>query len=95
MNDNLKTKLGSRKFWAFAASVAMSALVLFGTDADTITKVVALVGAIGSCVVYMFAEASVDAAREKRDHKISQRNPVIQTKDGIDYHDLVLRKPNI
>lgn len=62
-----KAKLGSRKFWALATGVATSTLVLFGTDADTITKVVALVGAIGSCAVYMLAEASVDAAREKRE----------------------------
>ncbi|MBR8661114.1 MULTISPECIES: hypothetical protein [Brevibacillus] len=62
-----KAKLGSRKFWALIAGVATSALVLFGTDADTITKVVALIGAIGSCAVYMFAEASVDAARAKNE----------------------------
>lgn len=60
-----KTKLASRKFWALVAGVATSALVLFGFADDTITKVVALIGAVGSCVGYMLAEAHVDANREK------------------------------
>jgi hypothetical protein len=62
-----KTKLGSRKFWVLIAGVVTNALVLFGTDADTITKVVALIGSSGSCAVYMLAEASVDAARAKNE----------------------------
>jgi hypothetical protein len=62
-----KAKLGSRKFWVLIAGVVTNALVLFGTDADTITKVVALIGSSGSCAVYMLAEASVDAARAKNE----------------------------
>lgn len=58
-----KTKLASRKFWALVAGVATSAMVLFETDVDTATKVTALIGAIGSVVGYMFAEAYVDSKR--------------------------------
>jgi len=62
-----KAKLGSRKFWALLAGVATSALVLFGTDADTITKVAALIGAVGSVAAYIFAEASIDKERAKNE----------------------------
>ncbi|WP_028988015.1 hypothetical protein [Thermicanus aegyptius] len=63
-----KRKLGSRKFWALLAGVATSILVLFGASEDTITKVVALIGAVGSVIAYMFAEAYVDGkATEKQD----------------------------
>jgi hypothetical protein len=55
---------GCWKFLALIAGVATSGMVLFGTDADTITKVVALIGAVGSCVGYMLAEAKVDAANK-------------------------------
>jgi hypothetical protein len=55
---NWRQKLSSRKFWALIAGVATSSLVLFGTDEETITKIVALIGA--SVVGYMFAEAYID-----------------------------------
>ncbi|NGQ94992.1 hypothetical protein G3578_07310 [Brevibacillus sp. SYP-B805] len=61
-----KTKLASRKFWALLAGVATSSMVLFGTDAGTATKVVALIGSVGSCVGYMLAEAKVDAANKQK-----------------------------
>jgi len=58
-------KLTSRKFWALVAGVATSCLVLFGAGDETITKVVGVIGAVGSCVGYMLAEAKVDANRVK------------------------------
>ncbi|GAB7389283.1 hypothetical protein BSNK01_31210 [Bacillaceae bacterium] len=61
-----KKKLASRKFWALLGGFATNLLVLFGSNQDTITKVVALIGAIGSIVAYMFAEAYVDGKREQR-----------------------------
>ncbi|NOU54904.1 hypothetical protein HN020_09100 [Brevibacillus borstelensis] len=58
-----KTKLASRKFWALAAGVATSLLVAFGAGDDTVTRVVGVIGAVGSCVGYMLAEAHVDGKR--------------------------------
>lgn len=55
-----KRKLSSRKFWALVAGVATSVMVLAGAGEDTTTKVVGLIGAIGSVVAYMFAEAYTD-----------------------------------
>lgn len=61
---NWKHKLGSRKFWALIAGVAVSVLVLIGAGEDTTVKVVALITAVGSTVVYTLAEAHVDANRD-------------------------------
>jgi len=55
-----KRKLSSRKFWALLAGLATAALVLANVPEDTITRVVALIGAFGSIAVYMLAEAYVD-----------------------------------
>lgn len=60
---NWGQKLGSRKFWALLAALVTSALVLLRVNAETSTQIVALIGAFGAIVMYMFAEASVDRAR--------------------------------
>lgn len=60
---NWKQKLGSRKFWALVAGVATSVLVLAGADGDTTTKIVGVIGAVGTAVVYMLAEAHVDGKK--------------------------------
>lgn len=59
-----KQKFGSRKFWALVTGVATSIMVLVGAGEDTTVKVVGLIGAVGSTVVYMLAEAHVDANRD-------------------------------
>jgi len=62
-----KAKLASRKLWMGLSGFIASALVLFGTDADTITKVTAMITAFGSVVAYIVAEGYVDAARAKNE----------------------------
>ncbi|WP_040950524.1 hypothetical protein [Gorillibacterium massiliense] len=57
---NWKQKLGSRKFWALITSVVTSICVLVNAGDDTTTKIVGLIGAVGSAVIYMLAEAHVD-----------------------------------
>jgi len=59
-----KAKLSSRKLWLALAGFITSVLVLFGTDNDTITKVTAMITALGSVVAYVLAEGYVDAKRE-------------------------------
>lgn len=57
-------KISSRKFWSLVAGLVVAILVLMNAGDDTITKVSALVTALGSIVGYMFAEAYVDGKRE-------------------------------
>ncbi len=57
---NWKRKIGSRKFWALIAGVATSTMVLFGAGEDETTKIVGLIGAVGTAVVYMLAEGYAD-----------------------------------
>ena len=56
-----KKKVGSRKLWAAITSVAICVLVLFNVDQLTIEKVVALIGAVGTLLGYIFAEAYIDS----------------------------------
>ena len=53
-------KLSSRKFWALAAGLATSVLVLAKVPENTIAQVAAVIGAFGSVVAYMLAEGSGD-----------------------------------
>lgn len=62
MSEDLKRKLSSRKFWMAISGFASSLLVLFGTNADTITKVTAMITALGSVVAYILAEGYIDAS---------------------------------
>lgn len=64
---NWKRKLGSRKFWALAAGVATSVLVLVGAGEDTAVKITGVISAVGTVVVYILAEATVDAANKGSD----------------------------
>ncbi|NGQ95309.1 hypothetical protein G3578_09095 [Brevibacillus sp. SYP-B805] len=58
--EDLLRKLGSRKFWSLIAGVVTSISVIIGAGSDMTSKIAGLVGAIGSVVVYMIAEAYVD-----------------------------------
>jgi hypothetical protein len=60
MKINWGRKLSSRKFWALAAGLATSVLVLTKVDENTAAQVMAVIGAFGSVVTYMLAEAYVD-----------------------------------
>ncbi|WP_409175638.1 hypothetical protein [Brevibacillus fortis] len=71
MNEEFKRKLSSRKLWMALAAFITSVLVLFGMDGDTITKVAAMVMALGSVTAYTLAEGYVDGQREKKD-KVEQ-----------------------
>jgi hypothetical protein len=62
-----KRQLGSRKFWALTAGVATSVLVLYGAGEDTAVKITGMITAVGSVVVYILAEAHVDATKKESD----------------------------
>ena len=62
---NWAQKLSSRKFWAAAVALVVSVIAFTNCDQGTTEKIVALVGAIGSMVMYMLSETMVDKAREE------------------------------
>lgn len=72
MKINWKQKLASRKFWALAAGVATSILAAGGAGDDTALKVTGIIGAVGSCVVYMLAEAYTDGKATGSDDNTSE-----------------------
>lgn len=65
MKINWKQKLSSRKFWALITAILISILTFFSVGDDTIGKVSAMTGAIGSAAVYMLAEASTDKNKQE------------------------------
>ncbi|MNM22045.1 hypothetical protein D3C81_324140 [compost metagenome] len=67
MKVNWKTKLASRKFWALIAALGTSILGAAGATDDTTLKVTGIIGAVGSCVVYMLAEAYTDGKAAESD----------------------------
>lgn len=62
-NIDWAAKLGSRKFWAMVAGLAMSVCVLANADGETVKQVTALIVAFGNIAVYTLAEAAVDKSR--------------------------------
>jgi uncharacterized membrane protein len=66
---NILKKLTSRKFWAGMAGVITPILVLVKMPESDITMVTALITACGTLIAYIFAETSVDIAREENKNK--------------------------
>lgn len=62
---NWAQKLSSRKFWVAMIALVVSVVAFTNCDQGTTEKIVALVGAIGSMVMYMLSETVVDKAREE------------------------------
>lgn len=59
-----RSKLASRKFWALIAAFVTMLLTFFALPESEITQIAGIITAFGAIVVYMLAEAKVDAARE-------------------------------
>ncbi|MBQ5746628.1 MAG: hypothetical protein IIV81_01695, partial [Clostridia bacterium] len=59
-----KQKFLSRKFWAGLAGFIAPILILFKMPENDVTTVTALLTSCGSLIAYIFAETSVDMARE-------------------------------
>ncbi len=59
-------KFTSRKFWAGMAGVIAPVLVLIKMPESDIATVTALITACGTLIAYIFAETSIDVAREER-----------------------------
>lgn len=63
--QQLIVKLTSRKFFALLCGLATAILVLTQAPQEVITQVLTVIMAIGSIVIYIWGEATVDAARVK------------------------------
>jgi len=69
MKIDWKVKLTSRKFWALLCALIMAFGLARGTSPDSLEQVVAVIGAFGSVVIYMLAEAHVDGKRIENEGK--------------------------
>ena len=63
--EDLIRKISSRKFQALIVAILLPLLALLKVDEPTKGHLIAMITAGIACVGYMFAEATVDAAREK------------------------------
>lgn len=61
MNVNWKQKLSSRKFWALIAALGTSLAAVFGLSDDVTLQITGVISAVGSCAIYMLAEAYTDS----------------------------------
>lgn len=61
--EDLIRKLGSRKFWSLIIVFVTSTLIFTGAGAETIEKVVAMIGAFSAIAIYMLVEGNIDAHR--------------------------------
>lgn len=71
---NLKEKLTSRKLWAAIAGIVVGLVVAFGGEGESIETVAGSVMSVVSAVVYILAEAGIDAAAASA----ASASPVIQ-----------------
>lgn len=55
-------KFKSRKFLAAIVGVVVGIAMVFGVDADTITKVAGAVTTLASVITYIYTEGKIDAA---------------------------------
>lgn len=69
------TKLSSRKFWSLLIALIIAICILFNVDQETATKVASVIGAFASIVVYILAEAHIDAKRAENDGWIIETDP--------------------
>lgn len=52
-----KSKLSSPKFWALIAALFVSVADALGAPVGSTERIVAIICAVGACVMYMLAEA--------------------------------------
>jgi phage shock protein PspC (stress-responsive transcriptional regulator) len=57
-------KLSSRKLWAAIVGVVVGVAAAFGIDGNDWAEIAGIVTSAASVISYIFAEGSVDAARE-------------------------------
>ena len=62
MNENLKRKLTSRKFWAAVVSFVTMLIMAFGVADETATQVGSIIMAGATVIAYIIGEGMTDAA---------------------------------
>ncbi len=68
MKIDWKRKLSSRKFWSLVIALVGSILVACNVPQGSIERITAIIGGFASVIVYILAEAYVDAeAVDKED----------------------------
>lgn len=62
MNNDIKRKLTSRKFWVALVGFITALLVAFNVDNGSIEQVASIVMSFGTLIAYIFAEGFADGA---------------------------------
>ena len=62
MNENIKRKLTSRKFWAAVVSFVPMLVMAFGVAEETATQVGSIIMAGATVIAYIIGEGMADAA---------------------------------
>ena len=83
---NWAQKFSSRKFQAAIVGFITALLVAFNFGEDAIVKVSGVITSAGVLIAYIFAEASVDAARESAPQYIE----VVETDETLENHGVTL-----
>lgn len=65
MNEDLKRKLTSRKFWAAVAGFATPIMTMLNASENTIVQVTSIIMAGGTLIAYIIGEGLTDAAARK------------------------------
>jgi hypothetical protein len=65
MKIDWKRKLASRKFWALLAALATAILAGIVKD-GVVQQVVGIITAVGACIAYIAAEATVDKSYNEK-----------------------------
>lgn len=53
-------KLTSRKFWSLVTVLVISFVSLFDVDAETLTKMTALITSASATIIYLLVQGSID-----------------------------------
>ena len=86
MKDFMK-KLTSRKLWIAIIGFVSALGVIFGIEEIKIEQICALIGALGTLVAYIFAEAITDTKCQKNENaspSVEKTSPSVENAEGED-----------
>ena len=78
MKINWKNKLSSRKLWAAIAAWITSILTAFNASESVVARTAIIISGIGALIVYMLAEAHVDAKNAKAEIMLGEAIDVFE-----------------
>jgi hypothetical protein len=68
MKSGWKNKIAKTQFWTLITALVVSLADAFGVPSGSVEHIVAILCAVGACVIYMLAEAYSDAHQRGDDN---------------------------